>query len=141
MRVEVLNEIAEANPQISIGEFVRVRIHYKAEQPVDNPVFNLVLRSIDGTQVTGIRTDVDGVSLGMLKSDGFIDVCVPRLNLLPNIYLMDAVIFHQDGYTFYDRVNKVAHLKLVGGHQIDGVVYLPHIWQNGDKNYDRTIAS
>jgi len=48
--------------------------------------------------------------------------------LLPNIYTLDAVAFHNDGYTFYDRVNKINHLKIKGGLEINGTAYLPHTW-------------
>jgi hypothetical protein len=41
---------------------------------------------------------------------------------------MDAVLFHQDGYTFYDRVNNIAHIKVKGGLDVNGTAYLPHTW-------------
>ena len=46
---------------------------------------------------------------------------------------MDVVIFHPDGVTYYDRTNRIANLKVIGGHYINGTAYLPHIWQLGDK--------
>ena len=50
---------------------------------------------------------------------------------------MDAVIFHSDGFTFYDRVNKAAHLRVVGGLQVNGTAYLPHVWANGEGSNGR----
>ncbi|MFO7537302.1 MAG: ABC transporter ATP-binding protein [Chloroflexota bacterium] len=128
-RVDVLNGKDQIQEEFEVGDFFKVRIHYQAEEPVPNPVFNLTMHVLNSHQVTGIRTDVDGVELGSLPAgQGYVDVVVPHLNLLPNIYSMDAVIFHKDGFTFYDRVNKLAHFKVQGGLLINGTAYLPHNW-------------
>jgi hypothetical protein len=58
-----------------------------------------------------------------------VDLIVPQLNLLPNIYTLDAVLLHTDGYTFYDRVSNIAHIKVRGGLLINGSAYLPHTWE------------
>ena len=96
---------------------------------------NLTLNILYGPQVTGIRTDVDGMQLGILEGDGTIDIIVPNLYLLPNIYTIDAVLFHKDGFTFYDRMNRIAHLKVRGGNLINGTAYLPHQWNFNNASF------
>lgn len=140
-RVEVLNQHDEAQETFATGDFFKARIFYQAQQPVLNPVFNLTMHVLNSHQVTGIRTDVDGVAVGRLPAGrGYIDVVVPQLNLLPNIYSMDAVIFHQDGFTFYDRVNKLAHFKVEGGLLINGTAYLPHDWRMGRRDGETAVS-
>jgi hypothetical protein len=129
--VEVLNRLGQPQSQWDTGEFVTLRLHYTASEPVEEPVFNLVLHVMNGHQVTGIRTDLDGVRLSTLEGQGHVDVEIPNLNLLPNIYTVDAVIFHRDGVTFYDRLNQVATVKVRGGHAINGTTFLPHAWRRG----------
>ncbi|MFZ0427817.1 MAG: hypothetical protein WAO20_06855, partial [Acidobacteriota bacterium] len=90
---------------------------------------NVTIHVFNGEQVTGFRTDVDGFQVGVLSGKGYIDIVIPELNLLPNAYAMDVVIFHKDGFTFYDRVNKVGFLKIVGGLNINGISFLPHRYQ------------
>jgi lipopolysaccharide transport system ATP-binding protein len=127
--VDVLDVAGGPASQVDVRDHVTLRLHYVAHQRVQDPVFNLAVHVLNGAQVTGIRTDVDGLRVGALEGEGHIDVEIPSLNLLPNIYTVDAVIFHPDGVTFYDRMNSAATLRVRGGLSINGTTYLPHAWQ------------
>ncbi len=139
-RLEIFDEMGEVGQDFEVGDFVKIRIHYQALRPVKNPVFNLTMHLIDGHQVTGIRTDVDGYGLGTLEGEGFVEIAIPKLHLLPNIYVMDAVVFQEDGFSLCDRANNVGHLKLKGGLQINGTAYLPHTWHQSSST-EAVIAS
>lgn len=128
-RLEVLDRFYSEQREFELRDFVRLRIHYEAQVPVTNPVFNIVLHLFNGHQVTGIRSDVDGMQLGTIAGEGYIDLVIPELYLLPNIYTIDAVIFHSDGFTFYDRVNEISQIKVKGGFDVNGLLYLPHSWE------------
>jgi len=127
-KLEILDKTDVAQQEFNIGDFVKLRLHYQTCAPVENPVINITMHVLNSYQVTGIRTDMDGLQLGTLEGEGYVDLIIPNLNLLPNIYTMDAIIFHKDGFTFYDRINRIAHLRVKGGLQINGIVYLPHTW-------------
>lgn len=126
--VAVLDCNERPRERFEVGDPLRLRLHYEAKEPVENPVFNVTMHVLHSHQVTGIRTDVDGMATGILHGNGFVDILIPQLNLLPNIYTIDAVLFHQDGFTFYDRLNSVGHFRVVGGLQVNGTAYLPHDW-------------
>ncbi|HBX68960.1 MAG TPA: hypothetical protein DEH25_06170 [Chloroflexi bacterium] len=128
-RVELLGQDTSVQDDFGVRDPLKIRIHYTVNETVVNPVFNLTIEILNSYQVTGFRTDVDGHPLGTISQDGYIDINIPNLNLLPNMYTLDAVIFHQDGYTYYDRVNKIAHLKVKGGLLINGFAYIPHAWE------------
>ncbi|GIV76493.1 ABC transporter ATP-binding protein [Litorilinea aerophila] len=128
-RLEVLNEAGQPQQEFDMGSGVRLRLHYEASEPVHNPVINIAMHVLNSHQVTGFRTDVDGLSVGTLQGKGHVDIVVPQLNLFPNVYTLDAILFHPDGFTFYDRVNNAAHIKVRGGLQVNGTAYLPHRWQ------------
>lgn len=130
--VEVLDQDELPRERFSVGDAMRLRLHYDAKEPVDNPVFNITMHVLHSHQVTGIRTDVDGMHTGRLHGKGYVDILIPQLNLLPNIYTIDAVLFHQDGFTFYDRLNSIGHFRVVGGLQVNGTAYLPHDWVVGE---------
>lgn len=137
-RVQVIGSSGHEQDEFETGDPVTFRIHYEANQPVDDPVVNIVIHVLNSHQVTGIRTDSDQHDLGRIAGAGSIDLHVPHLNLLPNIYTLDAVSFHDDGYTFYDRANKIAHFRVKGGSEINGTAYLPHSWVH---NPDDTSTS
>jgi lipopolysaccharide transport system ATP-binding protein len=128
-RMEVLGAGGTPKEEFEVGEALTLRVFYDASTPVEEAVFNVTMHVLNSHQVTGLRNDVDGVRLGGFTGEGFVDIAIPQLNLLPNVYTMDAVIFHRDGYTFYDRLNNLAHLKVRGGLDVNGVAYLPHSWQ------------
>ncbi len=130
-KLEILNNVDQRQTEFNIADYVKFRLHYEAQEPIVNPVINLTFHVLNSHQVTGIRTDVDGLKVGTLDGEGHLDIIVPNFNLLPNVYTMDAVIFHQDGFTFYSRVNQIAHLKITGGLQVNGTAYLPHRWNLG----------
>jgi ABC-type polysaccharide/polyol phosphate transport system ATPase subunit len=132
IRVRAVEAFSGGDPrrEVEIGEPVTFRVHYTAERRVEDPVFNLAVHVMNGHQVTGIRTDMDGLRVGAIEpGEGHIDVQIPQFNLLPNVYTVDAVLFHQDGVTFYDRLNHAATLKVRGGLAVHGTCYLPHAWQ------------
>jgi len=127
-RLEMFDAAGAPITGLNVGDRLTLRLHYEATEPVEDPVFNLAIHVVNGQQVTGIRTDTDEYRVGQLEGAGFIDLIVPDFNLLPNAYTIDAVIFHRDGFTFYDRVNRIATIEVGGGLQINGTAYLPHQW-------------
>ncbi len=128
IKVELMDNDDQLKDEFEVNDFLKIRIYYRATEPVDNPVFNIAVHVLNSFDVTGLRTDVDELTLGTILGDGYIDVIVPNLYLLPNIYTLDAVLFHEDGYTFYDRVNNISQIKVNGGLLINGTSYLPHSW-------------
>ena len=126
---EILNNQNMAQDNFNIGDHVKFRIHYKVSKHVENPVFQIGIVGLGDTQVSGIRTDVDGLQLGTIAEDGYIDIDIENFNLLPNIYFVNAGINHSDGFVFYDKIERISELKIVGGHQVNGTVYLPHRWE------------
>jgi len=127
-RIELLDATDQVRKEINVGDFLKVRIHFVTTRPVENPIFNITFSILYGEQVTGLRTDVDGVDIGQVNGEGFVDIVIPHFNLLPNVLTIDATLFHSDGFTFYDRINKIATLKVRGGLLINGTAFLPHDW-------------
>jgi ABC-type polysaccharide/polyol phosphate transport system ATPase subunit len=139
--VEVLSDGAPCR-EVELGAPIAFRLHYTAAQRVEDPVFNLAVHVMNGHQVTGIRTDMDGLQLGVLDAgEGHLDVEIPRFNLLPNVYTVDAVLFHRDGVTFYDRLNHAATIKVRGGLAVHGTCYLPHAWRRPEPAHAAGSAS
>lgn len=127
---EIMNEERNIQNKFQVTKSIVFRIHYHAHEPVHNPIFNIPIHDSDGNSITGIRSDVDGVNFGTLTGKGHVEILINRLNLLPNIYTLDVVIFHSDGYAFYDRIHDIASFQVTGGHKVSGIVYLPHHWNH-----------
>src|SRR3954468_19050918 len=79
---ELLHQ-GRAVTRIPTGEPATIRLHYRATEPVQEPVFGIALHTLDGQHVTGPNTrDVD-LSTGVVMGDGYVDLDVPRLMLTP----------------------------------------------------------
>jgi hypothetical protein len=79
-------------------------------------------------QVTGIRNDSDRIDLGDFRKSGYVDIIIENCYLLPNLYILNAVIFDSKGYALYDRANRIDYLNIEGGQDINGLIYLKHSW-------------
>jgi hypothetical protein len=138
--VELLDVRGENQHEVNVGDFVRLRLHYVAQQRIASPIFNVAIFVMNGHPVTGIRTDVDGMRLDAVEGEGHIDLEIPNMNLLPNVYTIDAAVFHPDGVTFYDRINTGATFKIRGGLPVNGTTYLPHTWRTRAADVARRVA-
>ena len=140
-KIDLLSTSGFPQSEFATTDGITARLYYETKKPVDNPVFNVTIHILNGPQVTGIRTDVDGVNTGSLMGSGYIDVFFPQINLLPGIYTVDGAIFHSDGFTYYDRVTNVNHFKINGGLDINGSVFIPHQWVTNSSLRQEQIPS
>ena len=125
---KILNKKDEVQDSYKTGDFLKFRIFYKTTNTIRNPVFNIAIYSISGMQVTGIRNDTDKIDLGDFRESGYVDIIIENCYLLPNLYILNAVIFDSKGYALYDRANRIGYLNIEGGQDINGLIYLKHSW-------------
>jgi lipopolysaccharide transport system ATP-binding protein len=83
------------------GEPFSIEVHFEADEPIDNPVFGLVLHSINGTHVTGINTKISGVETGQIEGAGAITFSIPTLTLNPGDFRVSVAITDQLIQHFY----------------------------------------
>jgi len=129
LRSEVLGADGIPRADFVTGEPVTFRIHYRAHEALQDPVFNVGIVTPDRVNITGLRTDVDGLSFGKVNGEGYVDLTIGELNLLPTIYLFSSTVFRSDGRTYCSRMRRAGQFRVLGGKQVDGHVYLPHEWR------------
>ena len=134
-KLEILDSKNNPRTEFEIGEKVKIRFYYKSSKNIENPIFNIAIYRGDKYEVvTGMRTDFDKINFGIIKGTGFVDLEIESFNLLPNKYIINTTIYHNDGFAFYDRIERVAGLKVVGGKKINGTTYLSHTWSFNKKD-------
>jgi lipopolysaccharide transport system ATP-binding protein len=126
---QVLDAGDNVSDSFAVGDFVKCRLHFQCGKIIRDPVFNIAIYNSRGEVVSGIRTDVDRLQTGVFKGDGTVDLVFEQFNLLPDVYFVNATIFDSDGYTFLDRVEHIGQLKITGGHDVQGTVFMPHQWK------------
>jgi lipopolysaccharide transport system ATP-binding protein len=127
-RAELLNERSEpASVFQTMGE-MRVRVHYAARKPIANASIAVDIHRGDGIHCAGINTMMDRRDLGVLSDDGFVDLILPRMTLLPGCYLTSVGILDALGGRTYDVQLRAYPFSVMSDRRDLGLVYLEHDW-------------
>ncbi len=116
--------------RVATGEQVTFRLHYRATQTIEEPVFGIALHTLDGQHVTGPNTrDVD-LSTGTVSGDGHVDLTVPRLMLTAGTYELTVAAYDHSLVHAYDHREKVLRFDVTPGDPKDqfGIVSLGGAW-------------
>lgn len=130
-QVELCDGDGIPRPGFVTGQPLRIRIHYRCHEPVENPVFGFAVTHESGTHLFGPNTRFAGLDLNLAVAEGVIDYMIPALTLLEGRYnLSVAVVNAADTitYDYHDRVYslRVTHSPLRAGY---GMVDLQGSWQ------------
>lgn len=93
--VEYLDESGKSVPAVVAGSPMRIRLHYRIREPVDAPVFGVIVHHENGAQLAGPNTHIAGVPVGRLATDGHVDYVIERLPLISGVYRLTTCIFDQ----------------------------------------------
>src|SRR5207245_10932504 len=91
--VKCLNHAGQEQHQFSVGEPLTIRMRYKTQVPVVDPVFVAALYRIDGVTIFQAISSRDGVKFDKLDGQGFVDVLFDRPLLGPGQYVVSVAIF------------------------------------------------
>ncbi len=119
------------------GDPVILRFHYHADVVVRDPSFGFRLFTNLGTLVTETGHTLSGVSIPRVEpGDGYVDVAIESLNLLPAQYVLSLWITARGGRPVYDgdvRTTLDVEYSDVyrSGRLVDsrmGIVFFPQRW-------------
>ncbi len=101
--VTFANADGEDVSHIVHGEKFRLRIHYTASAPVEEPVFGFAIHAMNGVHVTGTNTQINGVSTGVVAGSGVAEFAVPAMPLVPAEYEVSGAIADRHVQRLFDR--------------------------------------
>jgi hypothetical protein len=142
-KAEFLDSEGQPQQLYRSGEGLTVRLHYHAKKNILKPHFGVELYSELGTRITSINTWCDGFdTYSLAPGDGFIEVQVDTLNLMPGRYY--ASLWLSSLGTSFDRVDHCAILDIESsdymrsGRGFDsrlfGIVFFPSKWRLNGSN-------
>jgi hypothetical protein len=109
------------------------RFHYKSDALIPKPVWGMALYTLDGVWVTGPSTREVGLFPDQLEpgAEGYVDLRVDRLLLLPGTYDVSASLFNITGATVYDMRHRAVRFDVEFGdpHEEYGFVSLGGTWE------------
>jgi ABC-type polysaccharide/polyol phosphate transport system ATPase subunit len=129
-RIEFLDAGGARVDQVRTGRPLVVRLHYSPDAPVEQPVFVVSVRTLDGAEVTRPSTATSGLTLEPVKGLGFIDLRIDRLPVLPGVYDIGASL--TNGVETTDLgTQRVQRVTIEAGDHTEehGVVSLDAAWE------------
>ncbi len=110
-RVEIVDvriEDAQGQEQRTFhtGDELRLRIRYRAQEPVRGAVFGMAIHRNDGLHVTGPNTAQAGLELPELRGEGEIVFTAPSIPLLNGLYLISVAAVNRDDSETFDFHNR-----------------------------------
>jgi hypothetical protein len=106
-------------------------MHYRANKPVEEPVFGLSFYRPDGTYLSGPDNYLSGLHLGKVSGEGVLRYCLPELSLSPAVYYITAAIYDKSGEIPFDHHEKAYRFRVVApdNHHYKGLVQFPSHWE------------
>ncbi|MBN1289061.1 MAG: ABC transporter ATP-binding protein [Actinobacteria bacterium] len=123
--VEVLDKEGKEATEIKTGDPMKVRVRFKANDPVDDPVFGFSLDDYRGFAAYGTNTALRGLELGRVSTEGEIEFDMSSLPMLDGRYMVSVACHSRDGNTVYHWLDKHIPFDVHSESSDVGLLYIP----------------
>ena len=129
--VELLGPDGMPSTMTRTGDRVTVRLHYELDEPIDQPVFGVMIQTIDGTHVTGPNSRDIGWPVERLEGRGHVDLCIDRFLIVPGTYDLSAALYDHTVQHPYDVRRHILRFDVEPGEPREtvGIVSLGGRWE------------
>jgi ABC-2 type transport system ATP-binding protein len=129
-RVEMLDRNGSPIDACHTGDAITYRIHARADQPIEQPVFRLEIHNTHGMVIGAANTRDHGINLDMPKGFFTIDYQIDHMLLVPGTYDISATLFDYDLKDPYDVRHRFQRFYVAVGSppDFDGVTSLGGQW-------------
>jgi lipopolysaccharide transport system ATP-binding protein len=128
--LEVLEESGETNTVFDFGARMRLRLHYRATEPVVAPNFTVsIVRASDEIACCCYTTATDGFATGVIEGDGAIELTTPPLKLVADAYNINLLAWDSTFERLYcSQIGKKFHVKDPLLNKEFGIFHEPAQW-------------
>jgi lipopolysaccharide transport system ATP-binding protein len=128
LRVRLSDRDGSERYLFETGEPCTVHLTFRANRPIEDPVFGIGVYRKDGVCCYGTNTAVDGIALGKVHGEGEVSVQIERLDLIQGEYLLDVAVHARDGHP-YDYHSRLYAFAVRSRVRDTGVARLAHRWR------------
>jgi lipopolysaccharide transport system ATP-binding protein len=138
-RVEFLSTDRDLQTVTRCGKSLVIRLHYRANEPIERPVFALRMYTELGTLVTDTSTWLHALDIPLVPAgDGYLDLEIDSLNLMPGRYYLSLNMHSSLETRVYDALEHAVYLDVEeapiygSSRRIDsryGLVFFPQRWR------------
>jgi lipopolysaccharide transport system ATP-binding protein len=89
---DLAGQSGQPSTLFDMGDRVKVRIAYEVRRPVPHPNFMVSFVRSDGVTCCTYSTEVDGIDMGYLSEDGTIEIAIPPLKLVAEMYSVPVTV-------------------------------------------------
>lgn len=91
--LELLDEHGSPRTLFRHGDRIRLRLHYLAREPVENPNFNVSLIRSDNVACCNYNTAMDQCMTGLILGEGTIELLTPPIKLVSDLYTIHLLVW------------------------------------------------
>ncbi len=105
--VEFVDAEGRPGSVFDTGDSMLVRMHYRARQRVEKPVFGIAIHRIDNLLINGPNTKTSDYDIDWVEGEGVVQYLVPSLPLLEGTYRLSAAIYDHSCLHPYDHHDRM----------------------------------
>ena len=135
VRVQFLDEAGREQSTFRTGQTFTARMHFRAHQRIESPLFGVALHHANGCQINGPNTSPADYSIEAIEGDGYMDYTIHDLPLLRGTYLFSAAIYDDKASQAYDHHHQAYTFRVAESEQLGepyGMVHIPCDWRLHD---------
>ena len=106
---------------------ITFRVAYAAKTPLE-ATFHVDIHRADGVHCAGFNNFMDHTSLGVLHGQGYVDIRVSSLPLLPGCYVASVWILDHSAIQAYQKHLRAYPFSVVSDQQGKGVIHVKRKW-------------
>ena len=136
--IELADDVGRVATQVAPGGTLVVRAGYRAERPVERPVFQIAIIDVDTGLVVTTATSNSGGMPAHVNGEGAVECRFANLPLRPRQYVLRLAISDSHQLASYDQVTAGPRFAVVGhgkgvdtlADEEDGLVSLPYEFEH-----------
>jgi len=123
--VELVDGNGQPSEDFKTGQPMKIRVSYRAEQPVQDPVFGFSIEDYGGFTAYGTNTNLKGLDMGTVSGDGTVEFDLQSLPMLEGRYFVSVAVHSRDEQTVYHWLEKNTTFNMHSDIKDVGVLYIP----------------
>ena len=128
--VILLDKFGRVSDRFNTNDPMKIKISYRANESVDDPVFGIALYDDNGLFCYGTNTDIQSLCLGKIIGDGAIEIDIPSLLLVSGKFLLTVAV-HTKDHIPYDWHDKQYVFTVINSGKASGIFDLKGEWVYG----------
>lgn len=113
--VKLFDAEGQARGVFKNGDDVEVRIYYRAETPVEDPIFGLAIHDQNGIHIAGPNSSFGGLMIPRIQGEGYVSYRIPAIALLEGSYLISISSHNREDTEMYDYQDRVYPFRIGRG--------------------------